>query len=345
MYTLNQTPVRTAKNFGINDISLNLEIPEIRSFENTMIITSEMDKLEVIEEKQKNVNSKIGLELKQNYSITFKVPENVTIKEPVIINFDFDDENKALVDNIKIIMEKNSKAEFIIKYDGDINEKYFHHLKQETMAKENSNLKVVISNQISKSSDSFIAIENEEKENAKVDYILIEFGGKNKISNYYAKLQGDFSTNNLKTIYFGTDEDVLDINYNIEVYGKSSKCNIEAQGAINKKANKRFKGTIDFKQGCEGSKGVENENCIILSDEAISKSLPMLLCEEENVEGEHGVSSGKIDEAKLFYIMTKGISCEEAKKLIVKANFSKIIKKIKNEELENNINYNIDKNL
>ena len=176
-----------------------------------------------------------------------------------------------------------------------------------------------------------------------MSHILAEFGGKTKISNYYSNLEGDRAENDLKTIYLGTNNDILDINYNIEEYGKSAKCNIEAQGAITKNAGKNFKGTIDFKEGSSKSKGFENENCMILDENARSKSLPMLLCHEEDVEGEHGVSSGKIDENKIFYIMTKGISYSEAKRLIVKANFNKIIKEIDDVKLSYLINQQIDR--
>ena len=60
----------------------------------------------------------------------------------------------------------------------------------------------------------------------------------------------------------------------------------------------------------------------------------MLLCHEDDVNGEHGVSSGKIDPKKLFYIMTKGISYEDTRKLIIKANFNNIINEIPDEELQ-----------
>lgn len=55
-----------------------------------------------------------------------------------------------------------------------------------------------------------------------------------------------------------------------------------------------------------------------------------------------GVSSGKIDENKIFYIMTKGISYNEARRLIVKANFNKIIKEIEDVKLKYLINQEID---
>lgn len=344
MLRLNKTPVRTSNNYGINDISLDLGLPEVRAFENATFEISSDDIEFNIEEPKGLLDSKIGFELESNYGVTLTVPQYVKVKEPIRVTFEFDEDNRTLVDNIKIVMEEGSSARFIIEYlSNNNNQKFFHYLKQETIAKENSDVSIVIAHLLNEKSDSFIAIENNIKENAKISHILAEFGGKTKISNYYSNLEGDRAENDLKTIYLGTNNDILDINYNIEEYGKSTKCNIEAQGAITKNARKNFKGTIDFKEGSSKSKGFENENCMILDENARSKSLPMLLCHEEDVEGEHGVSSGKIDENKIFYIMTKGISYSEAKRLIVKANFNKIIKEIDDVKLSYLINQQIDR--
>lgn len=342
MVKLNKTPVRTANNFGINDIELELNIPEVKKYNNITIMGYDMDDVAIIRnniESEKMLNSKIGLEMNKIEEITIRVPENRKISSPIEIEFNLDEDNNVLVDEINIIMEAKSEANFIIKYqdEGLEENEGFHYLKQKNTLKSESKAFITIANLLSNKSKSFIAIENNVEENAKIEHTLIEFGGNTKISNYYSKLTGDFSENNIKTIYLGTQQDIIDINYNIEAYGKNAKCNIEAQGAIKDKAKKSFKGTIDFKKGCKKAKGIENENCMILSDEAKSKSLPMLLCHEEDVEGEHGVASGKLAESKLFYIMTKGISYEDAKKLIVKANFSQIIRTIPNEELQKQV--------
>ena len=71
----------------------------------------------------------------------------------------------------------------------------------------------------------------------------------------------------------------------------------------------------------------------------------MLLCHEEDVQGAHGVSTGKIDESKLFYLMSKGISEKAAKKLIINANFNDIINEISNEEIKQLVIEEIDKKL
>ena len=194
-------------------------------------------------------------------------------------------------------------------------------------------------------SHSFISIENNIEENANVDYTVVDFGGKNSITNYYTNILGDNGNNTIDTIYLGKEEQLFDLNYIVELRGKKSNVNIEVQGALKDNARKHFKGTIDFKKGCKKAKGNENENCMLLSDAAKSLALPMLLCSEEDVEGNHSSSAGKIGEKELFYIMSRGFELKEAMKLMVRAKFNKILEKISDEELKEQILKEIDDRL
>ncbi len=186
-------------------------------------------------------------------------------------------------------------------------------------------------------SNNFLAIENNFEENAKVNYTIVDFGGKHSITNYYSNLQGDGCDNQLNTIYLGKENQIFDLNYIGELRGKKSNIDIEVQGALKDTSKKHFKGTIDFKKGCKKATGNENEACMLLSDTAKSIALPMLLCSEEEVEGNHSSSAGKIGEKELFYIMSRGFELKEAMKLMVRARFNQILEKIENEELKNQI--------
>ena len=115
------------------------------------------------------------------------------------------------------------------------------------------------------------------------------------------------------------------MNYYLKNIGEESVNNMKVEGSIDDFCVKNFRGTIDFIKGCCNSVGDENENCILLSDSCRSRSLPQLLCGEENVIGSHGVSSGKVDLEKLFYIMSRGYSMKDAERLILLANFNEII--------------------
>ncbi len=335
---LNKTPVRTAKSFHINEIELDIDVFQNNKKQDINIISNEIDKL-IIEKNDKSyIESRIGLKQASNNETKITVPKQTKIEKPVIISYLLDDKNNNIACNIIINYEEGAQADFVISFRCENKSiKGFNYLKQETIAAENSSGKIIISNLLNDKSQNFLAIENTIEENANINHIIAEIGGNKKISNYFSSLNGFKAENNIKTIYLGKNDDIIDINYLIEMKGKNTKSNIVVQGALDNEANKAFKGTIDFKEGCVGAKGIENENCVILSNSAKCKSLPMLLCHEENVEGEHGVASGKIDEDKLFYIMTKGISYNEARKLIVKANFNEILEDINDEITKNNI--------
>ena len=342
-YILNETPVRTSNNFGINNIEVEMNIPQYKEFERFDIYVPELEKINCeLNGKTKSTN-KIGIARDTNYSVKITVPENTKIENPIKLKFELDEDNNFLVENIQIILEKNASANFEILYNSEeYNDTYHHNGELNLILQENSTAKMTVTNMLPENADNLYGIQNELYENSKLEYIISELGGKNKISNYYSKLIGNNSKNYINMIYLGKEKDLIDINYNIETYGKNSIVQMNIQGAITDSCKKNFKGTIDFKQGAKKSVGKENENCMMLSPNAKSKSLPMLLCHEEDVEGEHGVSSGKLDESKLFYIMTRGISYEEARRLIIKANFNEIIKNIENEEIKSIIEEQID---
>jgi len=163
------------------------------------------------------------------------------------------------------------------------------------------------------------------EDGATINYVLIELGAKNSITNFRTDLDGYKSSANMHNVYIGDKKRNIDINYLINHYGKETKSSIEARGALKDESKKTFRGTIDFKKGAAKSKGKEVEYTVLLSPKVRNRSVPVLLCTEEDVEGQHAASAGKIDDNKLFYLMTRGFSEKEAKKLIVEASMRPII--------------------
>ena len=84
---------------------------------------------------------------------------------------------------------------------------------------------------------------------------------------------------------------------------------------------------------------------MLLTDDSKSIALPMLLCTEDDVEGNHSTASGKVDAQELFYIMSRGIAYNDAIKLIVKSRFNKILERVKDEDLKTEILQEIDRRL
>ena len=349
---LNETPVRTAKNFRINNIKLeNIEVPEvIPTFENVTII-GDTSKIDIDSNTDTNLVYGLSEELtnqvktQANQKIKLNINSNKNEKSEAEIDFNFDNENTVLIDNIEIIANENTKSTVIIKYISNQENENYHNGIIKSRAEKNAELNIVLVNLMNTKSNNFLAIENNFEENTKINYTIVDFGGKHSITNYYSNLQGDGCDNQLNTIYLGKENQVFDLNYIGELRGKKSNIDIEVQGALKDIAKKHFKGTIDFKKGCKKATGNENEACMLLSDTAKSIALPMLLCSEEEVEGNHSSSAGKIGEKELFYIMSRGFELKEAMKLMVRARFNQILEKIENEELREEILQEIDKRL
>ncbi|MNV83713.1 FeS cluster assembly protein SufD [compost metagenome] len=124
-----------------------------------------------------------------------------------------------------------------------------------------------------------------------------------------------------------------------------TKSDIETRGVLKDTSKKIFRGTLDFKKGATRSNGAEGEHVILLSPSVKSDSIPLLLCGEDDVTGAHAASVGKIDENKLFYLMSRGFNEKEAKKLIIEGSFSDIIDEIPLIELREEILDNIQRRL
>mgnify|MGYP004458478063 FL=1 len=332
----NNTPVRTSKNFNINNIKLDVIIPENLSKFSNACVSSDVA---LLNEDLKFVYG-VGLDYsKANYKGKIELKDGDDVK----ILFNFDKNNLNLID--ELLIEANGNATITIEYKSSCLERCFHSGALKLIANASSNVNVNLVNFLNEDSANFEAIENVLNENSNVNYTIIDIGAKTSVSNYYSNIVGDNSKNDLKTVYLGTGEQVKDINYIAELYGKKTNIDIDVQGALSGKAKKNFKGTIDFKKGCKKAKGDENEFCMLLSDNAKSIALPMLLCSEDDVEGNHSTASGKVDNQVLFYIMSRGLSYKEAVKLLVKSNFVTIIDRITDNDLKNEIIEIIDKKL
>ena len=350
-FNLTETPVRTAKNFNINNIKLdNISIPSnLNEFKNVNI--SEYSSKIQIKNEINKLDLKYGLHAEllnqvnelSNYKASITIDSKVN--KDLTIEFNFDESNRALVEAIDIVANEGTKSTIVIKYNENQDIIGYHNGIIKATAKSNSNINIIVVNIMNEKSNLFLSIENTIEDSANINFYIIDFGGKNSITNYYANIKGKNADNKLNTIYLGKDNQLLDLNYIAELYGEKSNIDIEVQGALKDNAKKHFKGTIDFKKGCKKATGNENENCILLSDKAKAIALPMLLCSEEDVEGNHSSSAGRVAEKELFYIMTRGFNYKDAMKLLVRAKFNKILEQIKDENLKDEILNQIDKRI
>ena len=116
---LNETPVRTSKNYGINNIEIkDFEEPVIKEFKNIKITDNE----NCVSSEKENINLKFGLgeyflnQSNEQSNVDLKINVDKKLKEPIIIEYNLDKSNNVLVDNININAKDNTKANIIVIY-------------------------------------------------------------------------------------------------------------------------------------------------------------------------------------------------------------------------------------
>ncbi len=162
------------------------------------------------------------------------------------------------------------------------------------------------------------------EDNADIELIQLYLGG-DTVSEIAARLDGAKSVFNAKIGYQLNGEDKLDINLIAEHTGRKSSSEIMVNGVLNDNAAKTFKGTIDFKNGAVGAQGSEKEDVIMMSEKVRNKTVPVILCAEEDVVGNHGATIGRIDDKHVFYMKSRGIPEEKIYELMARSKLAQII--------------------
>ena len=173
-------------------------------------------------------------------------------------------------------------------------------------------------------------------DHARLDLIQLYLGG-DTVSEIVTGLDGEKSAFSAQIGYDLGSGDVLDVNLIANHSGRKSSSEITVNGVLRGSAEKTFKGTIDFKRGAAGAVGSEKENVILMSKDVCNKTVPVILCAEEDVVGNHGATIGRIDERQIFYMKSRGLSEEKIYELAARSKLMQIIRMIDDEDAKRRI--------
>ena len=132
-------------------------------------------------------------------------------------------------------------------------------------------------------------------------------------------LRGDSPRIDVDTRYLGMGDQERDFNYLLRHHGTRTECNLQANGVLAGKSSKTLRGTIDLIRGCKGAEGSENETVLLVDEGVRNKTVPVILCNEDDVAGNHGATIGHIRDEQLFYLASRGLSSEVAEAMFVSA--------------------------
>ena len=157
--------------------------------------------------------------------------------------------------------------------------------------------------------------------NAVVDVRQYALGGAKVAAGLAADLAEDNARFDLVSRYLVRGHEELDLTHTVRQRGCSTRCDMNASGLLADAAKKTLRETIDLVHGGKGSKGNELETVLVEGDDIVNKTLPVILCDEEDVQGNHGASIGSISPEQEMYLAARGLGEDGVSELFAQAIF------------------------
>jgi Fe-S cluster assembly scaffold protein SufB len=155
-------------------------------------------------------------------------------------------------------------------------------------------------------------------EGAKLHWALAQLGGRVIRSRVDNRLEGDRSSVEQVEIVFGSGEQVVDLTSYTRHVGRDTTGNLLSKGALMDGSRSFMKGLITIEKTAVGTDSFLGEFGMNLSRRARAVAIPSLEIDQPDCRrAMHSSSVGPVDELQLFYLESRGIPPDDARKYIV----------------------------
>ena len=109
------------------------------------------------------------------------------------------------------------------------------------------------------------------------------------------------------------------------------------KGALKERSRSEYSGLIKVLKGAQGTDAYQANRNLVLSEEAMARSIPQLEIEANEVRCTHGATVSPVEEEHLFYLMSRGIDRVTAQRLVVFGFFGDVLDRIRVEQVRDDL--------
>jgi Fe-S cluster assembly protein SufD len=178
-------------------------------------------------------------------------------------------------------------------------------------------------------------IETDIQRDAKFTSVNISLSGDLVRNNLSLNLLGSNSEGNMYGIFLLNGKTHVDNHTNVDHTIPHSESNELYKGILADQSRGVFNGKIFVRQDAQKTNAFQQNNNILLSEDAIINTKPQLEIWADDVKCSHGCTVGQLDEEALFYLQARGIDKMQAKGLLLYAFAGEVLEKIEEESFRN----------
>ena len=267
------------------------------------------------------------------------VPAGKIVEEPIHLIFIADSSNdKILIQPRNLfVAEKNSQVTIIEHYFGNDGEIYFTNSVTEIVAEENAIVDHIKLQEESKKAFHIARMEVDQERSSNFSSHLISTGADLTRNEFNAKFNDEGGECTLNGLYMIDGTQFFDAHTLMDHAKPHCNSHEHYKGILDDKSRGVFNGKIIVRQDAQKTNAFQENNSILLSDEALVNTKPQLEIFADDVKCSHGATIGQMDDDAKFYLKSRGIGEEASNSILLHAFASDVITSIKIESIRNYI--------
>ncbi|RIK66478.1 Fe-S cluster assembly protein SufD [candidate division KSB1 bacterium] len=228
-----------------------------------------------------------------------------------------------------ILAGEGSQVQIVETYGSLNQDVYLNNIVSEIVLEKNAVVEHVRLQNESRKAYHIAAREVELARDSVYTSVSIDLGGKLVRNNFNLRLRAEHCEGNLYGFYFGAGEQLIDNHTLIDHLMPNCPSNEFYKGILTDKAHGVFNGKVMVHQDAQKTNAYQQNQCLLLSNDAVINTKPQLEIFADDVKCSHGASIGQLDEDSVFYLRSRGIGEEEAQSMLRFAYASEILNHIK----------------
>jgi len=274
------------------------------------------------------------------------VPDGVTIEEPITGQHFSHENGTSVLPHTLIIAGRNSRFNYLDEYiaEGD-DEPGYRTGSAEIFLGEGAEVGYVALQKWGRNAWHFGDQRARLEKDSKLKLFSVTLGGRFSKTRVEASLVGQGSEAELKAIYFASGEQFFDFHTLQDHQVGNTRSDLLFKGALQDTARTVYAGLIRIEKGAARSDAYQANRNLVLSDHAKATSIPMLEIDNNDVRCTHGATVGPVDPQHLFYLRSRGIPEQTAKRMIVQGFFGYVLDRIPFEHARNLIEADLESRL
>ncbi|MCT4376150.1 Fe-S cluster assembly protein SufD [Leuconostoc suionicum] len=281
-----------------------------------------------------------------NTGIFVYIPENVQFDEVLHLTLNqLATSGKDLVARIFVYIGSNAKVDILQEMHTIGTQKTKASVTIEVIADSGAQVTYANIDSFGEQTTAFINREAEVRDHATVDWQNAEFNDGNVIIRLASQLNGEGSTSHTNVIGLTTKKQTQGLVTTILNRGRHSLGHIFQRGVILNRSTLVFNGIGKIIKGAKGSDAQQESRVLMLSRRARGDANPLLLIDENDVTAGHAASVGRVDENQMYYLMSRGISEQVARKLVIRGFMGEVLAKMPTKEAQQQVVEEIERKL